>query len=273
VRRLLALMVVCCLFAACTGSTTTAVPPTVDRTSPAVGATESAPTGPVHAARIPLPHLPPQGFVVEWRHADGRPGARVVLMNLRGNVIVGLTGFSIDHVSDRPGVVFLRRGPDEYILRIHRSSLRSVAKSRVSRLRRGDDSNIPLGVPPNAPRQEGAGLWRWMDLAPNGNVALAQWSGECDFPIAFVVPVQEGHAIPVTGAATLGRTPASIGLGWTERGHIAVILPSGACGAGSNRPGVYRFTSPGQGRLIFAIEEASAVRMWGPSSAPSQPWS
>jgi hypothetical protein len=192
-------------------------------------------------------------------------------MNLRGDVIIRLPGFSIDHVSDRPGVVFLRRGPDEYMLRDHRSSLRFVAKSRVGRLRRGEDSNIALGVPPNARKREGAGLWRWMDLAPNGNVALAQWSGECDFPVAFVVPVQEGHAIPVTGAATLSRTPASIGLGWTQSGQMAVILPSDACGAESNRPGVYRFTSPGQGRLIFAIEETSAVRMWGPSSAPSQP--
>jgi hypothetical protein len=271
VRRLLALMMTCSLLTGCTGEPSATEAPTTDHPTPAVIPTESSPSV-KPAAKISLPHLPPQGFAVEWRHADGGPGARVVLLNLRGEVLARLPGFSIDHVSDRPGAILLRRGHDEYLLEVSRPSLRLVGRRLVDSLTTSEDANVPLGPPPNArPGREVVGHWRWMDLAPNGNEALAQWSGECEFPVAFFVPVQEGRPVPVTGASTLGQSPASIALGWTRRGRMAVMLPTGGCGGATERPGVYRFASPGHGSLIFPIEDSTAVRMWGPSSAPSQP--
>jgi hypothetical protein len=209
---------------------------------------------------------------VEPHHADGKPGTRVVLLDLRGDVVARLHGFSIDRVSDRPGVVLLRHDHQDYLLDVDASSLRPISREGIDAITTSEDPTVPLGIPTNVgPHRVVTGHWRWMDVAPNGNAALAQWSGECEFPVAFVVPVQEGHPVPVTGASTLGRAPASEGLGWTRRGWMAVYLPDGACGPGSERSGVYRFLSPGHGSLIVSIESTGAVRMWGPSSAPSQP--
>ena len=190
----------------------------------------------------------------------------MILLNLQGEVVARLPGFSIDNPSDRPGFVLLRRGRDVYVLRAGSSDLRYVAEKRIDRWRPPDDPIVPLDPPPNARANgEVVGHWRWMDLAPDGNLALAQWSGECEIPIAFMVFVQEGRPIPVTGAATLGHAPASEAIGWTRNEHAVVILPEGACGIGAERPGVYRFSTPGAGSMIFTIDEPSAVvRMWAP---------
>jgi hypothetical protein len=273
IRPPVALGIACSLLAGCTGPTSVLTTPSASGPSPpSVTHTRSAPPSAEPAETISLPPLPPQGFAMEPHHADGRSGNRVVLVNLRGVVVARLPGFSIDRVSDRPGVVLLRRQHQDYLLDADQSSLRPISRHRIDTITTSEDLKVPLGLPTNVgPHRVATGHWRWMDLAPNGNAALAQWSGECEFPVAFVVPVQDGHPVPVTGASTLGRAPASEGLGWTRRGWMAVILPEGGCGAGTKRPGVYRFVSAGHGSFIFSIARTTVVRMWGPSSAPSQP--
>ena len=115
-----------------------------------------------------------------------------------------------------------------------------------------------------------------MDLAPGGNVLLAQWFGhlgsECQVPISYFVPVQEGAAAPVTGPASPGRVPASLALGWSENQRAVVLLEEGYCGTPEVGSGVWQFVAPGRGERISArIPGAYQFRMWGSSAAPTQP--
>jgi hypothetical protein len=163
------------------------------------------------------------------------------------------------------------------MLRVKTSTLEPISRSRSHKLLRFGDRYVDLpplqGTVDDAQSQD----WRWMDLEPNGNVLLAQWFGhlgsECQTPIAYFVPVEEGAAAPVTGPEAPGRIPASVALGWTRNGRAIVELEEGYCGTPSVGSGVWGFSSPGHGTRIPIprIRGAYQFRMWGPSSAPSQP--
>lgn len=83
------------------------------------------------------------------------------------------------------------------------------------------------------------GYWRDAYLAPDRHVLLAQWSGECEIPIAFFVDAESGELRPVTGEADWREAPESIALGWSRDGRARVRLLKGACGSGFDKPGVY----------------------------------
>jgi hypothetical protein len=61
----------------------------------------------------------------------------------------------------------------------------------------------------------------------------------------------------------LGHAPESFALGWTTDDRAVIDLPSGACGIGSGRPGVYLFSSPGRATLAHRHGPNALVRMWG----------
>ena len=92
---------------------------------------------------------------------------------------------------------------------------------------------------------------------------MGQWSGECEVPTAFFIEEDEGEVVPVTGEAAPAHTPESFALGWTKRGQAVVFLPNGACGIGADRPGIYLFREPGEGRLLVETPKGSSARTWG----------
>jgi hypothetical protein len=102
----------------------------------------------------------------------------------------------------------------------------------------------PLGAKPS---RRAAGHWDWAAVSPNGDWLLAQWTAECEVPIAFLVPARGGDAVPITrdryGPAT------SKALGWTRDGRAIVELPGLACGSTTPRAGTY-VLRPG-GKLVY----------------------
>jgi hypothetical protein len=242
------------------------VKPTVTL-SPSPTTSEPAPTV------IRLPALPSQGIAI------GVSGHRVlvVLVNLQGDVLERLPGFELRNSGARPGVVLLRRFRHNYILRRSPFRLVPISKHRASDLVGTHDPVVDL--PPLLGTVDDDQLqdWAWADLAPNGETLLAQWYGyigsECQTPIAHMIPVEEGEAAPVTGPASPKQAPATQALGWSRNNRAIVLLEKGYCGTPSVGSGVWAFTSAGHGvRLALPhIAAAYQFRMWGPSSAPSQP--
>ena len=96
---------------------------------------------------------------------------------------------------------------------------------------------LPVRHPFHRPGQPKVGHWAWVAESPDGATLLAQWSAECEVPIAFFVPAAGGKPRPVAreryGPAT------STALGWTSDGRAIVDLPNSACGGSASRPGVY----------------------------------
>ena len=105
-----------------------------------------------------------------------------------------------------------------------------------------------------------SGHWRFALLSPDGNRILAQWSGECEVPIAYVVTLQSGPPVPVTGEST--NVLESFALGWTRGDRALIWLPAGACARGAWRPGVYAFDASGQASLITPLPMSGLARMW-----------
>jgi hypothetical protein len=108
---------------------------------------------------------------------------------------------------------------------------------------------------------EPSGHWRFALLAPDGNRVLAQWSGECEVPLAYVATLQSGPPVPITGATS--DAPESFALGWTRGGRALVLLPQGSCCSGAWQPGVYAFDAPGLASLITTVPSTGLARMWG----------
>ena len=272
-RRSFALAVVAATLCACTEASPSGPTEAPTPTPSPASTAESTPGG--HAPRVPLklPHLPPQGIAV----GVGAERSLVVLVNLRGEVLVRLPRFQLANPYDRPGVVLLQRRQQNYLLRMRTSILEPVSAFRARGLRQLGDGYLDLPPLQGTVDDDRSADWRWIDLASNGNVLLAQWIGsvgsECAVPIAHFVPVEEGAAAPVTGTAAPGNVPASWALGWARNDRAVVLLERGYCGTPSVGSGVWTFSAPGRGKRIPVprIRGAYQFRMWGPSSAPSQP--
>jgi len=202
--------------------------------------------------------LPRRGIAVE-RRGD------VQLLSTVGRRLATLRGFAIDRATDRPGALVLVRGHERYLVRAGRSTITRIGTERAARLRRPDDPSVPLR-PPEGSRVDGevVGHWRWMQRASTGPRILAQWSGECEAPVALLGDA--GALRPVTGEPSLRGAPESFALGWTPDGRAVVLLPKGACGSSAKRPGVYLFRSPGDGTLLVGTPSFSGARMWGAGS-------
>jgi hypothetical protein len=110
----------------------------------------------------------------------------------------------------------------------------------------------PPGSTPTAPDSGTAGHWTWAALSPDRTTILAQWSAECEVPIAFVVSATGGSPRPVTGEEDWARSPDSVALGWTTDGRAIAFLPQGpACGSGVPKPGIYLYLELGAGELLI----------------------
>jgi hypothetical protein len=106
----------------------------------------------------------------------------------------------------------------------------------------------PLGAKPGEPA---AGHWEWAAVSPDGAWLLAQWTAECEVPVAFFVPTRGGKARPAS-RDRYGAAP-STALGWTGDGRAIVELGNLECAGGPVRAGVY------------LVEPATATRkFWKP---------
>ena len=212
----------------------TAAMPPGNSISPSVShGSTSSPVAPPAPASIALPWLPPQGVVVE------RNGG-VVFVRLDGGVLAKIHGLRLANPTEAPGAILFRRGGGRwFVLDVAGSVLRPVERARADRLHEVDGHAIHLPTPPGMMvNGEPAGHWRFALLAPDGNRVLAQWSGECEVPRAYVATLQSGPPVPVTGATS--DAPESFALGWTRGDRALVLLPEGSCGTGAGSPASMR---------------------------------
>ena len=230
---------------------------------------------------------PATGLAVE------RPGKRVALIGLDGDVHARLPGVQLGYVTE-PKRVVLREGARQWLFRPGngtfvrytpkrvrpRVGCAVASKRRDTRLylcspKPEHEGGFPLPktlevetastprrvlarppFPAPAPGIGPIGHWVSAQLSPDGRTVLAQWSAECEIPIAFLIPVAGGKPRPVAG--TLRDHPESIGLGWSPDGLAVVFLPSLACGKGYEGPGIY-FVSTG-GKPVRAIVKGRDIR-------------
>lgn len=73
-------------------------------------------------------------------------------------------------------------------------------------------------------------------MAPDRRRLLAQWSGECEVPTAFLV---DGSRVRSFGRSSTGSVPESGALGWLRDGSAVIHFPVGACGGSIHTPGAY----------------------------------
>ncbi len=115
----------------------------------------------------------------------------------------------------------------------------------------------PPGKSP-APNVAPVGHWAGIRLSPDGRSLLAQWSAECETPVAFLVSRGTGRVRRLGGEAD-----ESIGLAWTTDGRALVFFPTGVCG-GTFRRGAGVYAVGGEkSRLVVATAAQRRVAMWG----------
>lgn len=86
------------------------------------------------------------------------------------------------------------------------------------------------------------GYWRYALPSPDGRRILAQWSADCEVPVAYLFSAAGGPGGPVAGS---DRETSAIG--WAPNGSAIVGFWPGACGGGSDQPGTY-LVDPNTGR-------------------------
>jgi hypothetical protein len=104
------------------------------------------------------------------------------------------------------------------------------------------------------------GHWVRAEFAPHGQAFLAQWSAECEVPIAFLVA---GTVMRPYGARTLRDAPESVALGWLPNGRAVIHFPKGACGGTFHTPGIYTVPQSGAPRLLVRTPRFALYAMWG----------
>jgi hypothetical protein len=185
-----------------------------------------------------------------------------MLVDLDGAVVTTLEGYEITGNPGAPGV-WLQRGSNYFKLEAIRGELAPVAKSQAREVMY--DEGPQPSMPPSAglvgPGGQIAGHWRYAITSSSGPT-LAQWSGECEVPTAFWI-AENGTVRIVTGESDVSPAPESLGLGWTQNEKAVVSLPEGACASGADSPGIYLYSAPGIGRLVYRTEDGSIVDSWG----------
>jgi hypothetical protein len=100
------------------------------------------------------------------------------------------------------------------------------------------------------------GHWERAAFAPRGNAFFAQWSAECEIPVAYLVlnGVMRRYGNGTTESAALG---------WLPNGSVVVHFPRGACGGSHRAPGVYAVPLRGKPTLLVATPRFERYWMWG----------
>ena len=133
---------------------------------------------------------------------------------------------------------------------------------------------LPIDTPgptPTAKQADRVGHWDWAALSPDGTMLLAQWSAECEVPVAFFVPAEGGDPRVVSGETDWAQSPNSIALGWTTDGRAIVLFPDTApCGTAGDA-GLYLVSPDGTHTRIRGVDRfaKNLQRSAGPRSAAS----
>ena len=228
--------------------------------SPAAPAPAPSPTpsppAPRLVTRIHVGALPSEGIAVDL-------GNDVVLLDVHGHPLARLPGTSLYYQWTVPGSVILRSRHVFSILRVGAGVVESLPSSEAAG---AIDPQFQdhLKLPRPKGTTPGFGRWAYALPGPHG-LTLAQWSGECEVPLAlFVSPGSAPRA--VTGEPGL-TGPESFALGWDGGGRAIVQLrEGGGCDNSFSRPGIYAFTGPGVGVPVFVRSGIVAARMWGPQA-------
>ena len=115
--------------------------------------------------------------------------------------------------------------------------------------------------PSHKPAGAKVGHWERAYPSPDGKTLLAQWSAECEVPIAFLIPVAGGK--PRSVAGMLRQPPESVGLGWSPDGLAVVFFPNRACGTGYGGPGIYLVSTDGKPvRAIVKGRDIRGAALW-----------
>jgi hypothetical protein len=102
---------------------------------------------------------------------------------------------------------------------------------------------------------KGLGHWQNAELSPDGKTLLAQWTAECEIPVAFFVPLATHKPRPVAPVRY-----ETVAVAWNADGRAGVFFNGGACGAGVERPGLYLVSLDGERQ--FLTDDVDAVERW-----------
>jgi hypothetical protein len=108
------------------------------------------------------------------------------------------------------------------------------------------------------------GSWWWAAPSPDGRWVLAQWSGECEVPTAYLIPTAGGEPEPVLAGAD-GLLPESSALGWTPDGRAVIGAGAGDCGNAAEAPGIYLLDPDTQETTPIALrtgDEPMPATVW-----------
>jgi hypothetical protein len=134
--------------------------------------------------------------------------------------------------------------------RIHRELF--VCPSAVRTVTYGPPGSKPaLRVVARAPGK--VGHWVWAEFAPRGPGFLAQWSAECEVPVAYLV----------VGGKVSPYDAGSVALGWLPSGEALIHFLNGPCGGSQRVRGVYAVPRLGKPRLVSATRPGTGYAMWG----------
>jgi hypothetical protein len=202
--------------------------------------------------------LPPSGVAVE--HGD-----TVRLIGLSGRVARTLTGWRIvPAFGAEVGVVYLRDRVGKR-WRLRAGTLEQIGALPRVQVVGGCFSTSPAtkicGYPYGAGRSRifsrgrlvrgtarTHGRWLLVDVGPNERL-LAQWSGECEIPTAYIGDADE-LLVPVVSRVE------SFALGWAGPWAVVAFPPAG-CGAARDSTGVF----VGR-RLIAPLRHGDAAALW-----------
>jgi hypothetical protein len=236
------------------------------------------------ALASPVPALDPGHLPALPAHGLARQaGPAVVLETLRGRRIGRLDGYDLAIPRARHGLLLANRDGRLFALDPHRHRVRHIvrmpeptggcrrvdATMRTSLLLCGRRIELARSWAGATPRKivvaraadRGGGVWAWAEFAPNGHDVLAEWSGECEIPTAFLIA---GGIVRPLGAATYRRAPESEPLGWLSDGRPVVQFRTGVCGSGYAVPGVYTIPRRGPPQLLRRTGTTPVLlSMWG----------
>jgi hypothetical protein len=150
------------------------------------------------------------------------------------------------------GCVLASRRVPNWILLCGRRTYGTLLPTSIERLVDGRRQRIagPAFTNPSGP----AGYWVYVRAGSRGRL-LAQWSGECESPAAFVIA--NGKRRPLGASST-----ESVALGWSD-GRALVHFPTGVCGGTFHGgPGVYALAAVKPSRLV-ATTGQDRVAYWG----------
>jgi hypothetical protein len=231
-----------------------------DGTAPTttLATTPSSTAAPTDTTSVPsIPVLPTVGVAVQV--AEG-----VQLVAIDGTVLTTLPRYSLD-INWRPelGVRVVRDDGAVFGLDLRSNAL--VPALPV--LPEHPDLGPTIARPPiTADVGIVVGHWRYVVQSPTGQTRLAQWSGECELPLALFV--DEDHEVRSPFGGPWTEAPVSFALGWTDDGRALVyVQDQPACGAGGRR-GVHLVAPDGEATLLV---DGAAAQAWTSSPRIDRP--